>query len=59
MLRAYKLMHKICVQKAQALDSGYVAEFGDRVEAQLSQAKKELKEAMDLGDVDKQVEATS
>ena len=43
-------------QKAQALDSGYVAEFGDRVEAQLSQAKKELKEAMDLGDVDKQVE---
>ena len=43
-------------QKAQALDSGYVAEFGDRVEAQLSQAKKELKDAMDLGDVDKQVE---
>jgi len=46
-------------QKAQSLDSGYVAEFGDRVEAQLSQAKRELKEAMDLGDVDKQVDIQS
>ena len=43
-------------QKAQALDSGYVAEFGDRVEAQMAQAKKELKDAMDLGDVEKQVD---
>ena len=43
-------------QRAQTLDSGYVAEFGDRVEAQLSQAKRELKEAMDLGDTEKQVE---
>jgi len=43
--------------RAQQVDSGYVAEYGDRVEAQISQAKKELKEAMDLGDTDKQVDA--
>ena len=42
--------------KAQALDRGYVTEFGDRVDAQISQAKKELKDAMDLGDVEKQVD---
>jgi len=42
--------------KAQALDTGYVTEFGDRVDAQISQAKKELKDAMDLGDVEKQVD---
>jgi hypothetical protein len=44
-------------QKAQQIDSGYVAEYGDRVEAQVAQAKKELKEAMDLGDTEKQVDA--
>ena len=44
-------------QQAQALDSGYVSEFGDRVASQISEAKKSLKEAMDLGDVDKQVDA--
>ena len=44
-------------QRANALDSGYVAEFGDRVDAQMTEAKNELKQAMDLGDVDKQVEA--
>ena len=43
--------------QAQALDSGYVSEFGDRVASQISEAKKSLKEAMDLGDVDKQVDA--
>ena len=43
-------------QKAQALDTGYVTEFGDRVDAQITQAKKELKDAMDLGDVEKQVD---
>ena len=43
-------------QRANALDSGYVAEFGDRVDAQMTEAKNELKQAMDLGDVDKQVE---
>ena len=45
--------------RAQQIDSGYVAEYGDRVEAHLNQAKKELKEAMDLGDTEKQVEAQS
>jgi len=43
--------------QAQALDHGYVAEFSDRVASQIGEAKKALKEAMDLGDVDKQVEA--
>ena len=44
-------------QRAQQVDSGYVAEYGDRVEAQIAQAKRELKEAMDLGDTEKQVDA--
>ena len=43
--------------KARQLDSGYVAEFANRVEAQTSEVKKQLKEAMDLGDFEKQVEA--
>ena len=43
-------------QKAQALDTGYITEFGDRVDAQITQAKKELKDAMDLGDVERQVD---
>ena len=43
--------------QAQALDHGYTTEFGDRVASQIGEAKKALKEAMDLGDVDKQVEA--
>jgi len=43
-------------QRANALDSGYVTEFGERVDAQMTEAKNELKQAMDLGDVDKQVE---
>ena len=33
-----------------------MAEFGDRVASQMAEAKKELKEAMDLGDTEKQVE---
>jgi len=44
-------------ERANALDSGYVAEFGDRVASQITEAKNELKQAMDLGDIDKQVEA--
>ena len=44
-------------QRANALDSGYVAEFGDRVASQMAETKNELKQAMDLGDIDKQVEA--
>jgi len=43
-------------QRVENSDSGYVTEFGDRVEAQMAQAKKELKDAMDLGDVEKQVD---
>ena len=43
--------------RARQLDSGYVAEFSNRVEAQTSEVKKQLKEAMDLGDFEKQVEA--
>ena len=43
--------------RAQQVDSGYVAEYGDRVESQITNAKKELKEAMDLGDTEKQVDA--
>jgi len=44
-------------QQAQQLDQGYATEFGDRVASQIGEAKKSLKEAMDLGDIDKQVEA--
>jgi len=43
--------------RAQQVDSGYVAEYGDRVESQITNAKRELKEAMDLGDTEKQVDA--
>ena len=43
-------------QRVENSDIGYVTEFGDRVEAQMAQAKKELKDAMDLGDVEKQVD---
>jgi hypothetical protein len=43
--------------RSNQIDTGYVTEFADRVEAQMAQAKNELKQAMDLGDVDKQVEA--
>jgi hypothetical protein len=44
-------------QRAAQVNSGYMAEFGDRVTSQIAEAKKEMKEAMDLGDTDKQVEA--
>ena len=43
-------------QRAEQVNSGYMAEFGDRVASQMAEAKKELKEAMDLGDTEKQVE---
>ena len=46
-------------QQADQINSGYVAEFGDRVASQMAEAKKELKEAMDLGDTEKQVEVQS
>jgi len=44
-------------QRAAQVNSGYMAEFGDRVASQIAEAKKEMKEAMDLGDTEKQVEA--
>jgi len=44
-------------QRAEQVNSGYMAEFGDRVTSQIAEAKKEMKEAMDLGDTEKQVEA--
>ena len=43
-------------QQAAQVNSGYMAEFGDRVASQMAEAKKELKEAMDLGATEKQVE---
>ena len=43
-------------QQVAQVNSGYMAEFGDRVASQMAEAKKELKEAMDLGDTEKQVE---
>ena len=39
------------------LDQGYVSEYGTRVESQFEQAKRILREARDLGDVDKEIEA--
>ena len=39
------------------LDRGYVLEYGNRVKAQTEDAKKRLKEAMDAGDIDSQVDA--
>ena len=39
------------------LDRGYVLEYGNRVKAETEDAKKRLKEAMDAGDIDTQVQA--
>ena len=44
-------------QKTRQLHTGYVNEFASRVEAQTAEAKKQLKDAMDTGDIDAQVEA--
>ena len=43
--------------KVKSLDSGYLNEFSTRVEAETAETKKELKAALDTGDIDKQVEA--
>jgi len=43
--------------KVKSLDSGYLAEFSTRVEAETAETKKALKAALDAGDIDKQVEA--
>jgi hypothetical protein len=39
------------------LDRGYVLEYGNRVKAQTEDAKRRLKDAMDAGDIDSQVDA--
>ena len=44
-------------QKAQSLDDGYVNQYENRVTAELDTVKKQLKQAVESGDVDKQVEA--
>jgi len=41
------------------LDQGYTNEYGARVESQMEQAKKLLREARDIGDIDKETEAVS
>ena len=43
--------------KVKSLDTGYLTEFSTRVEAETAETKKELKAALDAGDIDKQVEA--
>ena len=43
--------------KVKSLDSGYLNEFSTRVEAETAETKKELKAALDSGDIDKQVDA--
>lgn len=44
-------------RRLQELDQGYINEYGSRVESQLDQAKRLLKEARDIGDIDKEMEA--
>ena len=44
-------------KRLSALDTGYTNEYGARIESQHEQAKKLLKEAYDIGDMDKVVEA--
>jgi len=41
------------------LDQGYTNEYGARVDSQMEQAKKLLREARDIGDIDKETEAVS
>jgi len=43
--------------KAKSLDTGYINEFANRVEAETTEAKKALKAAVELGDSDAQVDA--
>ena len=44
-------------QKADTLDDGYVAQYETRVNAELEAVKKQLKQAVETGDVDAQVAA--
>ena len=45
--------------RLQQLDQGYTSEYGARVDSQMEQAKKLLREARDVGDIDKETEAVS
>ena len=49
--------NKSLQEKAQSLDDGYVNQYENRVTAELDTVKKQLKQAVETGDVDKQVEA--
>ena len=44
-------------QRLQNLDSNYIAEYGNRVVSEQSRAKEELKQAIETGDVDRQMAA--
>ena len=44
-------------KKLAELDQGYTNEYGARVESQYEQAKKLLREAREIGDMDKEIEA--
>ena len=45
--------------RLQQLDQGYTNEYGARVESQMDQAKKLIREARDVGDIEKETEAMS
>jgi hypothetical protein len=44
-------------QKTETLDDGYVNQYETRVNAELDAVKKQLRQAIEVGDMDKQVEA--
>jgi hypothetical protein len=44
-------------QRMQALDTGYVSEYGTRIETQLEAVKRQYKEAFDAGDADRMADA--
>ena len=44
-------------QRMQALDNGYVSEYGTRIETQLEAVKRQYKEAFDAGDTDRMADA--
>ena len=57
--RSVQLKLKENQNKVQQLDEGYVNEFKNRVESQVTTAKNHLKLAIDAGDAEKQTEAQS
>jgi hypothetical protein len=44
-------------QRIAEMDQGYVTEYSSRVDSQFEQAKRLLKEARDMGEIDKEIEA--